>query len=793
MRQLLKTIQGSFLCQDRFLDPEALLLYYLTIDNVHDWIPKEDNVKTIGPAMGLLFTAMTMRAESKHRPDPKDYQVSKVTGRTDEITSIAVRKDLVSLIKELNSTKEFHAASCVNFIESILTLAPISPEVRGVCCALLAATTNGTSVARVGGSPGPNFGLFTVVEEPGKTPSGAQSEVISRSIQITSRTIKNVALICGARKSGRSVTALAAAGVLANKTKSKIYSLTPYLSNAGTISALAFSTDAEVAASLAKMIQDITNDNHGIRPIFLLDDIDVFLSSMMGHPLHLRQLTAVGAMFLGQNLITTLAEAGMVIGSTLKKDRYNAGQRTDMVKSLVPIASAVDTKTDDILEVLSAQISSEEASIKDLPMLIDGLVLDATKNNGTPTLDETIRTALLNLVCARRQEAPELAYLIIDQAQGIAKTAQKQAVDFLSLSQAARVFGLDCGGVSGLQSEVREKATGLKSRLLSRIFGQDQAIDIISAKVKIVLCGLNDPQKPLASLLFVGPTGVGKTEIVREIASHLSMNMIRIDMSEYSDPSSISKLIGTPPGYRDGERGGKLSNGLNLHPRSIVLLDEAEKAHPIIHNLFLQMMDNGEFSNGHGQIVSCRSAILIFTSNAGASSAASLSELSSVIGFQSKEGQVSEYTRGMEKALKTGVESQFAPEFRGRLDAMINFKSITLESALKVTDKLLGDLEANIWKRHGVKVSHSPRLTQSIISQGFSLELGARTLISQIDKIVKPAIADYFLRGLDHPGIVVDMANGVATCVDEKTWDRTQAEAAGVTTKEAEDELQDAG
>lgn len=223
------------------------------------------------------------------------------------------------------------------------------------------------------------------------------------------------------------------------------------------------------------------------------------------------------------------------------------------------------------------------------------------------------------------------------------------------------------------------------------------------------------------------------------------------------------------------------------------MLDEAEKAHPIIHNLFLQMMDNGEFSNGHGQIVSCRSAILIFTSNAGASSAASLSELSSVIGFQSKEGQVSEYTRGMEKALKTGVESQFAPEFRGRLDAMINFKSITLESALKVTDKLLGDLEANIWKRHGVKVSHSPRLTQSIISQGFSLELGARTLISQIDKIVKPAIADYFLRGLDHPGIVVDMANGVATCVDEKTWDRTQAEAAGVTTKEAEDELQDAG
>ena len=293
-----------------------------------------------------------------------------------------------------------------------------------------------------------------------------------------------------------------------------------------------------------------------------------------------------------------------------------------------------------------------------------------------------------------------------------------------------------------------EMARTLKANLSKKVYGQDEAIDAVSSKMKVVLGGLNVTTKPLASFLFVGPTGVGKTELAKELAMQLGINLTRIDMSEFAENESIWKLIGTPPGFRDGERGGLLSNALLNNPRSLILLDETEKACPLIHNIFLQIMDSASFRDGHGEYIDCSSAIFIFTSNAGSSKAASLKSHGVGIGFKNENHQADTaraYVASMNAAVMAGVEKTFAPEFRGRLDGIIVFAPLTKIVAIDVASRVMKELAESIRLRHSVEIVYGNELIESIAGRGYDIELGARTIIHIVERTIKPVIADCLL------------------------------------------------
>ncbi len=234
----------------------------------------------------------------------------------------------------------------------------------------------------------------------------------------------------------------------------------------------------------------------------------------------------------------------------------------------------------------------------------------------------------------------------------------------------------------------REVLRNLIRDLKMMIFGQDQAIETLGAAVRLARSGLRDPIKPIGSFLFSGPTGVGKTEVCKQLAKILGIELIRFDMSEYMERHTVSRLIGAPPGYVGYDEGGLLTEAVNKHPHSVVLLDEIEKAHPDVYNLLLQIMDHGTLTDTNGRKTDFRHAILIMTSNAGA-------ELldRNVIGFTPGES-------GPDST--QAVNKVFSPEFRNRLDAIIQFKSLDDKTILYVVNKFLMELEVQLETKHVV-------------------------------------------------------------------------------------------
>ena len=282
----------------------------------------------------------------------------------------------------------------------------------------------------------------------------------------------------------------------------------------------------------------------------------------------------------------------------------------------------------------------------------------------------------------------------------------------------------------------RDDAKVLKSLPtdLSRVvFGQDVAIEQVSAAVKLARAGLREPNKPIGSYLFSGPTGVGKTEVARQLAMALGLELLRFDMSEYMERHTVSRLLGAPPGYVGYDQGGLLTDRVSEHPHSIVLLDEVEKAHPDVFNILLQVMDNGTLTDASGRAVDFRNVILIMTTNAGAADAAKAE-----IGF----GRTDSSNEEDDKAIKR----LFTPEFRNRLDAMIKFAPLAPESIAKVVDKFIIQLEAQLSDRKILfEVSKAANIW--IAKKGYDKRYGARPLSRTIQEYVKKPLADEILFG----------------------------------------------
>jgi ATP-dependent Clp protease ATP-binding subunit ClpA len=272
----------------------------------------------------------------------------------------------------------------------------------------------------------------------------------------------------------------------------------------------------------------------------------------------------------------------------------------------------------------------------------------------------------------------------------------------------------------------------LEKRLKLGVFGQNQAVETLSSSIKLARAGLNYKDRPLGSFLFAGPTGVGKTEISKQLASILGVKLLRFDMSEYMERHSVSKLIGSPPGYVGYDEGGQLTEQVNSNPYAVLLLDEIEKAHPDIFNILLQVMDNGKLTDANGREVDFRNVILIMTSNVGARSVQRSS-----IGF-SEQNHSHDYESEMKKV--------FAPEFRNRLSEVIYFNSLDKDTIIYVVNKFLFDLESLLEEKN-VSLIVSDKARDWFASNGYDVQMGARPMSRLIEKEIRKPLADELLFG----------------------------------------------
>jgi len=277
-----------------------------------------------------------------------------------------------------------------------------------------------------------------------------------------------------------------------------------------------------------------------------------------------------------------------------------------------------------------------------------------------------------------------------------------------------------------------EILAGLETTLKRVVYGQDKAIEALSSAIKLARAGLREPEKPIGSYLFSGPTGVGKTEVAKQLASSLGVELLRFDMSEYMERHTISRLIGAPPGYVGFDQGGLLTDGIDQHPHCVLLLDEIEKAHPDLFNILLQVMDHGKLTDHNGKQVDFRNVILIMTTNAGA---ADLSK--NAFGFTrtKREGDDVE-----------AINRLFAPEFRNRLDALIPFAHLSNEVISLVVEKFVLQLEAQLADRN-VTIELSDEATAWLVERGYDEQMGARPMGRVIQEHIKKPLADEVLFG----------------------------------------------
>jgi len=281
----------------------------------------------------------------------------------------------------------------------------------------------------------------------------------------------------------------------------------------------------------------------------------------------------------------------------------------------------------------------------------------------------------------------------------------------------------------------------LEASLKRVVFGQDKAIESLSSAIKLARAGLREPEKPIGSYLFAGPTGVGKTEVAKQLADNLGVELLRFDMSEYMEKHAVSRLIGAPPGYVGFDQGGQLTDGVDQHPHCVLLLDEIEKAHPDVYNVLLQVMDHGTLTDHNGRSVDFRNVIVIMTSNAGATEQAK-----AAIGFgrDRREGEDT-----------AAIEQTFTPEFRNRLDAVISFNPLPKDTILQVVEKFVLQLEAQLMDRH-VAIEMTDKAASWLADKGYDDKMGARPLARVIQEHIKKPLAEELLFGkLSKGGLVI--------------------------------------
>ncbi|MBU1378344.1 MAG: ATP-dependent Clp protease ATP-binding subunit ClpA [Alphaproteobacteria bacterium] len=534
---------------------------------------------------------------------------------------------------------------------------------------------------------------------------GRMSEV-ERCIQILCRRTKNNPLLVGDPGVGKTAIAEGLARKIVNKqvpevlANSTIFSLDMGALLAGT----RYRGDFE--ERVKQVVKEL--ENHPDAVLFI-DEIHTVIGA---------GATSGGAMDASNLLKPALASGTLrCMGSTTYKEFR---QHFEKDRALVRRFQKIDVN---------------EPTIEDTIKILKGLKVYYEEFHKLRYTNDAIKAAVeLSAKYINDRKLPDKAIDIIDEAgasQMLLPEGKRKKIIGLKEVEAvvAKIARIPPKSVSKTDTEALKQ---LETDLKRAVYGQDDAIDQLSSAMKMARAGLRDNNKPIGSYLFSGPTGTGKTETARQLASTLGIELLRFDMSEYMERHTVSRLIGAPPGYVGFDQGGLLTDAVDQHPHSVVLLDEIEKAHPDVFNILLQVMDHGQLTDSNGKKVDFRNVVLIMTTNAGASDAQKNS-----IGFG--RGKADDE---VEEALKR----LFTPEFRNRLDAVVQFKPLTPEIIRQVVQKFVMQLEAQLADRH-VTIETSDEAADWLAKNGFDELYGARPLARVIQENIKKPLADEILFG----------------------------------------------
>ena len=428
--------------------------------------------------------------------------------------------------------------------------------------------------------------------------------------------------------------------------------------------------------------------------------------------------TSGGAMDASNLLKPALASGTMrCIGSTTYKEFRNHFEKD---RALVRRFQKIDVN---------------EPSIEDTVKILRGLKVNYEKHHKVRYTEEAIRGAVeLSARYIHDRKLPDKAIDVIDEVGAsrmlLPENKRRKTVTLKDVEEiVAKIARIPPKSVS---ADDKETLRNLERDLRSMVFGQDKAIEALAAAIKLARAGLREPEKPIGNYLFSGPTGVGKTEVAKQLASTLGIELIRFDMSEYMERHSISRLIGAPPGYVGFDQGGMLTDAIDQHPHAVLLLDEIEKAHQDLYNILLQVMDHGKLTDHNGKVVDFRNVILIMTTNAGAS-------------------DLTKETIGFGRATRDGedqdaIKRLFTPEFRNRLDAIIGFAALTQDIVAQVVEKFVMQLEAQLADRN-VTIELSSAAKEWLAERGYDRLYGARPLSRVIQEHIKKPLAEELLFG----------------------------------------------
>jgi len=464
----------------------------------------------------------------------------------------------------------------------------------------------------------------------------------------------------------------------------------------------------------------------------------------------LKQLTENANAILFIDEIHTLIGAGAASGGTLDasnllKPALSSGQLRCIGATTYNEFRGIFEK-DHALSRRFQKIDVPEPSVDETIAILRGLKSRFEAHHGVKYTAAALTTAAeLSARYINDRHLPDKAIDVIDEAGAAQriqpKSKQKKTITNKEIEEIiAKIARIPPKNIS---SDDRNALKTLERDLKAVVFGQDKAIEALAAAIKMARSGLGSPTKPIGSFLFSGPTGVGKTEVARQLAYVMGIELIRFDMSEYMERHAVSRLIGAPPGYVGFEQGGLLTEAVTKHPYSVLLLDEIEKAHPDIFNILLQVMDHGTLTDNNGRKADFRNVAIIMTTNAGADSLTK-----SGIGFTQSAKAGDEMAE---------IKRLFTPEFRNRLDATISFASLSEDTILRVVDKFLIQLEGQLHEKK-VEIVFTEALKAYLAKNGFDPAMGARPMARLIQDTIRKALADELLFGR--------LANGGKATVD---------------------------
>lgn len=540
----------------------------------------------------------------------------------------------------------------------------------------------------------------------GKTdPLIGREKEIERTIQILCRRTKNNPLYIGEPGVGK--TALAeglASRIVEGKVPSALKNAVIYRLDLGALLA-----GTRYRGDFEERLKEVLNQLEGNSDaILFIDEIHTVIGA---------GATSGGSMDASNLLKPALSSGGLrCIGSTTYKEFRNHMEKD---RAFLRRFQKIDVN---------------EPTVEETVAILKGLKAEYEKYHGVVYTSDALKTAAeLSVRHLHDRKLPDKAVDLIDEAgaaRALMTGKKKKQITAKDIETVvSKIAGVPSKTVS---SDDRNALKNLDRDLKSAVFGQNKAIDALTASIKMSRAGLREAGKPVGSYLFSGPTGVGKTEVARRLAQSLGVELLRFDMSEYMEKHSVSRLIGTPPGYVGFDQGGLLTDAVDKHPYAVLLLDEIEKAHPDLFNILLQVMDYGRLTDSNGKQIDFSNIILIMTTNAGA---ADMSKPAMGFARQSREGED-----------KEAIERLFTPEFRNRLDAIIPFARLDAEIVRRVVDKFLAQLETQLSEKKIVlETTHSAK--EWIAQKGFDDRNGARPLARIIQEYVKKPLAEEILFG----------------------------------------------